>query len=124
MAKCYMMQFTDKVTEKVFYKFGVTSKADAMERFAYPEYDDFEIKCVASMWGSAEAVVFLEAALLEFFPKNIWLEEYLGDNRKWDNFSGITEIVQLNEEQYKKAVRIFYNVKSRVNKWKTKVSSS
>jgi hypothetical protein len=127
MAKCYMMEFTDKVTQKRFYKFGVTKHMDAMKRFTDPVhgkvYEDFDIKCVASIIGSDESVIFLESALLEMFPKNIWLEEYLGDQRTWDGFSGITEIVALNEEQYKKAVRVFYNVKERVKKWKARASS-
>ena len=124
MAKAYMMEFVDRTTQKKFYKFDMTKHSDAMRRFDYPEYSDFDIKCVASIAGSEESVIFLESALLEFFPKNIWLEEFLGDERTWDNFSGITEIVSLDEQQYKQAVRIFYNVKYRVNKWKTKVSSS
>lgn len=124
MSKAYMMEFTDRKTGKQFYKFGVTRHHDALKRFARPEYNDFDIKCVASIVGNDEAVIFLESALLAFFPKNIWLEEYLGDERQWDNFSGITEIVSLTEDQYKLAVRIFYNVKTRVNKWRTKVASS
>lgn len=123
MAKTYMMEFADRKTGKRFYKFGYTQHTDALKRFDRPEYKDFDIKCIASIYGSAEAAVFLESALLEFFPKNIWLEDYLGDSRQWDNFSGITEIVSLSEEQYKQAVRIFYNVKKRVEKWKQKVSS-
>ena len=114
-----MMEFTDKVTSKKFYKFGWTSHSDALQRFKDPVYDSFDKKCVASLsHQSLEVVKALELAFLCMFPKNIWLEEFLGDDRKWDNFSGITEIVHLDDQEYHRAVRVFYNVKKRLDNGK------
>lgn len=116
MPKLYMMEFTDTVTNKTFYKFGWTNHHDALSRFSDPVYDAFKKKCVASLTHPDVAVVkALELAFLCMFPKNIWLEEFLGDERTWDNFSGITEIVHLTDEEYQRAVRVFYNVKKRLS---------
>lgn len=120
MAKVYMMEFTDKVTRKVFYKFGWTNKSDAEQRFADPSYDDFEKRAVASIWLPTEhEAKIVEAAFLSLFPKNIWLEQYLGDERTWDGFSGITEIVSLTEDQYKQAKDGFYKLKAKLNALRT-----
>jgi hypothetical protein len=119
MAKAYFVQFTDKITKKVFYKFGHTSYNDALRRFQYPEYDSFDIKCIASLYGQLETVQLIELFFLAAYPKNIWLEEYLGDERTWDNFSGITEIVTLDETKYKEALKTFYRLKEMVKKWET-----
>jgi hypothetical protein len=106
-----MVQFTDKTTQKVFYKFGWTGKGDVSERFA-EGYDDFEIKVLASLvHNDLRVIKALEFMFLRLFPKNIMLEEYLGGERTWDNFSGITEIVQLDEDRYKLALKYFYTVK-------------
>lgn len=115
MAKFYMMEFTDKKTGKKFHKFGWTNHSDALNRFARPEYADFDIKCLASLKHESEAVVkAYEAAFLCLFPKNIILEEYLGDERTWNNFSGITEIVVLDENKYKQAINGFYKLKRKL----------
>lgn len=116
MSKVYMMEFTDKVTGKQFHKFGYTSHADALKRFDRPEYSEFNIRCIASINGSEEQVKLMEHFFLAAYPKNIWLEEYLGTNRTWDNFSGITEIVHLTDEQKNHATRTFYNLKQRLTK--------
>lgn len=102
-------------TCKSFYKFGYTSNRDALDRFKDDVYKDFEIECVASLVRhNLSEIKILEAVFLTMFPKNIWLESYLGDDRKWDGFSGITEIVSLNEEQYVQARTFFYNLKSKL----------
>lgn len=115
MAKVYFMKFVDKTTKKSFYKFGHTSYNDALKRFDYPEYSDFDISCVASIYGSLEQVQLMEKFFLAAYPKNIWLEEYLGDEREWNNFSGITEIVSLSEDQYNHALRTFYRLKEQLH---------
>ena len=115
MAKVYMMEFTDKTTGKQFHKFGWTQHTDALKRFSDPSYGDFNIRCVASIYGTNEDVQLMEKFFLAAYPKNIWLEEYLGDERKWDGFSGITEIVSLTPEQEKHATRTFYNLKAKLN---------
>jgi len=120
MAKVYFCKFVHKSTGKVFFKFGHTSKSDALERFnvKYDErYGDFNISCVASIWGELEWVKGVEHAFKAIYPKNIWLEDYLGEGN-WNRLSGITEIVELNEQQYQQAVKAFYNIKDQLNKEK------
>ena len=115
MAKVYFCKFTDKATLKVFYKFGHTSHSDVLKRFDTffdPRYGAFDIKCVASIYNEdVKWCQQIEEMFKALFPKNIWLEEYLGDSRTWDNFSGITEIVSLTNEEYKRVVSAFYKLK-------------
>lgn len=116
MPKLYMMEFADRKTSKKFHKFGWTGHRDAVERFKDPSYNDFDIKCVASLFHpSKDVILALESAFLSMFPKNIWLEEYLGDDRRWGGFSGITEIVHLTDDEYRRAKSAFYDVKERLN---------
>lgn len=115
MAKVYFCKFTDKKTQKVFYKFGHTKYKDALMRFDTkyePRYGDFDIKCVASIVGELHWCIEIEEMLKVLFPKNLWLEEYLGDGRQWDDFSGITEIVNLSELEYQRICKAFYKVKA------------
>ena len=119
MAKVYMIKLVDKKTKKVFYKFGHTTKSDVLERFNVkydPRYGEFEITCIASQWGTLEWCKGVEHAFKAMFPKNIWLEEFFGDGRKWDNFSGITEVVYLTEERYNQARQMFYRLKDQLKK--------
>jgi len=114
MAKVYFCQFTDKQTGKFFYKFGHTSKNDVLERFSTfydARYGEFDIKAICSIRGELKWCQQIEEIFKSLYPKNIWLEEYLGDEREWHNFSGITEIVELADEDYKKVTRAFYKVK-------------
>ncbi len=113
MAKVYFCKFTDKVTNKVFYKFGHTSKSDVLERFDTKydiRYEQFNITVVCSIKGDIKWCQQIEEIFKFIFPKNLWLEEYLGDDRTWDGLSGITEIVQLDEDQYNRVRRAFYKV--------------
>lgn len=115
MAKVYFCKFTDKQTKKVFYKFGHTKYSDVLKRFdkQFDErYEQFNIKCVASINGDIEWCRQIEEMLKALFPKNIWLEQYFGDERTWDNFSGITEIVELNDNEYTRICKAFYRLKA------------
>ncbi len=114
MAKVYFCKFTDKKTGYVFYKFGHTSKNDVLERFSTSydyRYDQFDIKAVCSIRGELQWCQQIEEIFKSLYPKNIWLEEYLGDDRRWDDFSGITEIVYLTTDDYNKVRTAFYRVK-------------
>ena len=114
MAKVYFCKFTDKKTSKVFYKFGHTSKSNVLDRFSTlfdPRYGEFDIKAVCSIHGDIKWCRQIEEIFKALYPKNIWLEEYFGDEREWNNFSGVTEIVELNDAEYKKVTRAFYKVK-------------
>jgi len=114
MAKVYFCKFIDKQTNKIFYKFGHTQRMDVLERFD-PKYDiryeQFNIKAICSIRGDLKWCIQIEEIFKKLFPKNIWLEEYLGNNRQWDNFSGITEIVQLSSDEYRRILDAFYKLK-------------
>jgi len=121
MAKVYMCKFADKRTGKTFYKFGHTTKSDALERFNVKydsRYGEFDITCVASQYGSLDWCKGVEHAFKAAFPKNIWLEEFFNDEREWNNFSGITEVVYLTEDRYNQAREMFYRMKHIVEKEK------
>ena len=97
MAKVYFCRFTDKKTGNVFYKFGHTTKNDVLERFSTfydSRYAEFDIKAVCSIRGELAWCKQIEEIFKSLYPKNIWLEDYLGDDRQWNDFSGITEFVQ------------------------------
>lgn len=47
------------------------------------------------------------------FPKNIWLEEYLGTPEKNYKFSGVTEIVNLDSSRVKTARDYVYNLRKK-----------
>lgn len=114
MAKVYFCKFTDKKTGYFFYKFGHTSKDDVLDRFDVKydsRYGEFNIKAICSIRGDIKWCQQTEEMFKALFPKNIWLEEYFGDERTWDNFSGITEIVDLTEDEYKKVTNAFYAIK-------------
>jgi hypothetical protein len=114
MAKVYFCKFTDKRTGKFFYKFGHTSKNDVLERFSTlyeSRYAEFDIKAVCSIRGELPWCQQIEEIFKALYPKNIWLEDFLGDEREWNNFSGITEIVSLTEEEYNRVRIAFYKVK-------------
>lgn len=114
MAKVYFCRFTDKKTGNVFYKFGHTQKTDVLERFSTlydKRYGEFDIKAVCSIRGDLKWCQQIEEIFKSLYPKNLWLEEYLGDDREWDNFSGITEIVCLNDVEYNRVRTAFYKVK-------------
>ena len=119
MAKFYFCKFTDKRTGRVFYKFGHTSKSDVLERFnvKYDQrYGDFDIKAICSIKGDLRWCQDVEEIQKAKYPKNIWLETFFGDERTWDNFSGITEIVSLSDAQYKRVVKSLYSLKEQQDK--------
>jgi hypothetical protein len=119
--KIYLVEFTHKQTQKKFYKFGITRYGDVMKRFSKDEsirfdnnpnqYEDFNIRVLASAWNDYEEVYEQEKILLNMFPKNIWLEEYLGTPDKNYKFSGVTEIVRMDSATVKRARDYIYNLR-------------
>ena len=119
--KIYLVEFTHKQTQKKFFKFGMTKYGDVMKRFSKEEsirfdnnpnqYEDFNIRVLASAWNSYEEVFKQEKILLSMFPKNIWLEEYLGTPEKNYKFSGVTEIVRMDNATVKRARDYIYNLR-------------
>ena len=114
MAKVYFCRFTDRRTGKEFYKFGHTSQMDVLKRFDSKfdsRYGEFDIKCVASIVGDLTWCQQIEEVFKALFPKNIWLEEFFADERTWNDFSGITEIVSLSHDEYERIRNAFYKLK-------------
>ena len=119
--KIYFVEFTHKQTRKKFYKFGITKYGDVMKRFSKEEsvkfgndadqYEDFNIRVIASAWNDFDKVAEQEKILLSKYPKNIWVEEYLGTPDKTYKFSGVTECVSLTNEQMIEARKYMYNLR-------------
>ena len=118
--KFYFCRFEHKKTQKAFYKFGITSKTDVLERFncKYDQrYSEFNIKVMYSAYGSREEVEKAESTFLAAFPKNFYLETYLGESRGYYNgLSGITETCVLTSEDVKRILEILHNIKTTDNK--------
>ena len=74
-------------------------------------YEDFIIRVLASAWNDYDEVYEQEKILLNMFPKNIWLEEYLGTPEKNYKFSGVTEIVRMDNATVKRARDYVYNLR-------------
>ena len=119
--KIYFVEFTHKQSRKKFYKFGITKYGDVMKRFSEEEsirfkndpkqYDDFNIRVIASAWNEYEQVAEQEKILLKKYPKNIWVEEYVGTINKTYKFSGVTECVSLTYDQVVEARKYLYNLR-------------
>jgi len=90
--KIYFARFTDKRDGEVFYKIGQCYQYDAIERFKVkPEqYENYNIKIMASAWGPADEVDVQEQELLEVKKKDFWIE---------GKFSGITEVRKFNRNE-------------------------
>lgn len=120
--KIYFVEFTHKDTQKKFYKFGYTKYGDVMKRFSQEEsikfnndpnqYADFDIRVIASAWNDFDKVAEQEKILLGRYPKNIWVEDYIGVKDKTYKFSGVTECVSLTREQVVEARKYMYNLRS------------
>jgi hypothetical protein len=96
----YFVKFTDKKTKKFFYKFGVTSSS-VKERFDSKwdsRYASFDIETIDTI--QCDEAEKIEEFFLTMYPKNIYLENYIGvPGGYYDKLSGITEIVVLGETE-------------------------
>ncbi len=117
--KFYFVRFTHKKTLKEFYKFGITSKKDVLERFniSYDiRYGEFNIKVMYSVYGSDEQVRKVEETFLKAFPKNFILEKYLSEDFGYYNgLSGITETVVLTKPDIDRIMNILLSIKNNNN---------
>ncbi len=105
--KLYLARFKNRNTAQVFYKIGQCYQYDASSRFQVePEqYEEYDIKIMASAWGPAKEVDYWEQKLLGIKPKDFWVE---------GKFSGITEIRQYNREEL---ANVFDRFKHLRSKW-------
>lgn len=114
----YFVKFIHKLTEKEFYKFGMTSK-DIENRF-HPKYDyrydDFRIQVINLLKSDKSNIEKIEKEFLENYPKNFYVENYLGIKPGYyDNFSGITEVVLLEENQIQEVIIKMQETKESLN---------
>ena len=119
--KVYFVEFTHKESRKKFYKFGITKYGDVLKRFSKEEsikfgndpdqYEDFSIRVIASAWNDFDQVAEQEKILLQRYPKNIWVEEYVGAIDKNYKFSGVTECVSLTNDQMIEARKYMYGLR-------------
>jgi len=94
--KVYLAEFTNKETGDVFQKFGVTSSYDAAERFKSEEYNLWDVRILATAYGTKEQVEELERHFHKKYPKNFWLKEKI---------RGVTEIVKLSKQDRYNAIQ-------------------
>ena len=101
--KAYFVEFQHKKSHKIFQKFGVTSKSDVLERFntKYDDrWNDFNIRVLWSAYGDNQVVESFEKEMLNRYPKNMYLETFLGEDYGYfDGLGGITEVVSLTLSQ-------------------------
>ena len=105
--KLYLARFTQKESRDQFYKIGQCYNYDAEARFLFdPEqYDNYDIKIMASAWGPADQVDKWEQKLLDIKPKDFWIKE---------KFSGVTELRRYNKEELSD---IFNTLKRLSSEW-------
>ena len=117
-AKLYIVEFKHKHTGMRFQQFGVTKEYDVNERFKFKpkQYENFNIEVLASAYHSNRDVCDKEEKKLLSKPqhqKNFWIEE---------EFSGITETVQMNKKVRFKAIQKIMQLKK--NWYEERVKSS
>ena len=114
--KFYFVSLTHKNTGIVLYKFGVTNSKDIMDRFdfKYPErigYKDFSIRPLFSEYVNDENAIKLEKYYLGQFPR-IDINSILDTKYTTDTLTGISEIRQLSEQEYKMVIKDLYKMRS------------
>lgn len=112
--KLYLARFIPKNDEvKEFYKIGVTSKYDALERFASEEYNPWTVKIMTTAYGPTLEVLAAEDELKKKYPKNLWINQKI---------KGVTEIFM--PESYDTIQEIFTYMKEKGNLWYSKRKNS
>ena len=113
--KFYFVSLTHKNTGIVLYKFGVTNSKDIMDRFdfKYPErvgYKDFNIRPLFSVYVNDEKAIELEKYFLGRYPR-VNVSGILGTYYDTDNLTGVSEIRQLDDSEYKYVLKELYKLK-------------
>jgi len=104
--KLYLVEFTNKETGEQFLKFGVTKEYDILDRFRDEEYYTWNIRPLASAYGTKAQVEEAEEKFLKKYPKNFWLNEKI---------RGVTEVVKLDRPTRNQAIK---EVRELSAKWK------
>ena len=105
--KLYLARFTSRSSGQTFYKIGQCWQYDADERFLFEkeQYENYDIKIMASAWGPADEVDLWEQKLLGTKKKDFWVKE---------KFSGVTEIRQFTWNEVR---HIIGKLKQLSNQW-------
>jgi hypothetical protein len=93
--KAYLARFINKETGERFFKFGVTGKYDAAERFTDKEYLPWDIKIMTTAYGPTLEILELEQEMLRKYPKNFYLHEKI---------KGVREIFKVERVEENKMV--------------------
>jgi hypothetical protein len=99
--KMYLASFRKKESNQSdFYKIGITSYKDALDRFKYePEqYRNWNIYIVKTVWGPKEEIEVWEKEYQKRYPKTFWIEEKIG---------GVTEIFRAPKQEIDKIITEF-----------------
>lgn len=96
----YFIKLNHKKSGKSLYKFGVSSNFERRFSTDYDSrYGDFDIELINSVDVNNDTSLLIESRFLEIRPKNIYVEQYLNlPAGYYDGLSGITEMVELEEE--------------------------
>lgn len=82
--RLYFVHFIPKTHEvDEFYKIGVTSRYDVLERFDREEYYPWTIKVMTAAYGPTLEVLEEETKLHQMYPKNLYIKQKI---------KGVTEI--------------------------------
>ena len=105
--KLYFARFSSRSSDQTFYKIGQCWQYDADKRFLFEkeQYDNYDIKIMASAWGPADEVDLWEQKLLGTKKKDFWIKE---------KFSGVTEIRQFTWDEVR---HIIGKLKQLSNQW-------
>lgn len=116
--KFYFVKLTHKTSNKHFFKFGITSKYDVLERFNAKydtRYTDFNIKVIFSIFCTSIQAQKMETNLLSQYPKNFMLEPYLNIRPgTYDNLSGITECFIADDDTVQNITFLLYRIKEKI----------
>tara|TARA_S200002703_G_scaffold159280_1_gene172196 strand:+ start:1424 stop:1813 length:390 start_codon:yes stop_codon:yes gene_type:complete len=114
MYKLYLVKF--KYKGSLYFKGGITSKADVLERFRYDiqKYDLKEFKIMKSSWFRTEAEALdaeqrLFMTIITKFPENNYVDK--DGNHRFHNFwleenlGGISEMRKYNHKEVQEAYK-------------------
>ena len=105
--KLYLVHFIPKdKSVKEFYKTGVTSKYDALERFRNQEYFPWNIEVMKTAYGPTLEVLKAENDLKLKYPKNLYIKQKI---------KGVTEIFM--PESYQTISDIIHFITEKGNEW-------
>ena len=114
--KFYFVKFVHNISNKHFYKFGITKQGDVLNRFNTSfdiRYSEFNISVIFSVYCSESQAQKLESIFLKNNPKNFILEDLVNVKKSYySNLSGITECFIADDNYIKDLIFNLYRIKS------------